>query len=230
MYLQAAVARLGRGLPLASAMVDLHADEETAMPEITMPEVKLPDIKLPEGLRDMNKKDIQAALNDRLPKKVEVPDVDLSKVEIPKAVDERLKRVEKWVDSVDLSKTAAGKALDERIHPRRRPNPLLPIAALIAVLSAMAAAVWLITSPTATSRVRETADRTWRKVTGQNTDLMVRDDDADLASLLDASGDTELPSEGSPWQGTTSGFSSDLGGSPIADVPVASELDRPSGA
>jgi hypothetical protein len=199
------------------------------MPDITLPEVKLPDIKLPEGLRDMNRKDIQSALGDRLPKKVEMPDVDLSKVEIPKAVDERLKRVEKWVDSVDLSKTAAGKALDDRIHPRRRANPLLPIAALIAVLSAMAAAVWLITSPTATTRVRETADRTWRKVTGQQTDLMVRDDEGDLASLLPASGETELPSEGSPWQGTTSGFSSDLGGSPVADVSATSEFDRPSG-
>src|SRR5262245_15696591 len=200
-----------------------------AMPDITLPEVKLPDIKLPEGLRDMNRKDIQAALNDRLPKKVEIPDVDLTKVEIPKAVDERLKRVERWVDSVDLSKTAAGKALDDRIHPRRRPNPLLPIAALIAVLSAMAAAVWLITSPTATTRVRETADRTWRKVTGQNTDLRVRDDDGDLASLLDVSAETERPSDATPWQGTASEFSSDLGGSPVADNPATSELDRPSG-
>jgi hypothetical protein len=77
--------------------------------------------------------------------------------------------------------------------------------------------------------VRETADRTWRKVTGQNTDLMVRDDDGDLASLLDASADTELPSEGSPWQGTTNEFSSDLGGSPVVDMPATSEIDRPSG-
>jgi hypothetical protein len=218
MYLQAGVAGVHRGLRLASAMLEPHADEETAMPEITMPEVKLPDIKLPEGLREMNKKDIQSALGDRLPKKVEMPDVDLSKVEIPKAVDERLKRVEKWVDSVDLSKTTAGKALDERMHPRRRPNPLLPIAALIAVLSAMAAAVWLITSPTATTRVRETADRTWRKVTGQNTDLMVRDDDDDLASLLPASSESELQSEASTWVGTASASTADLPGMPIADV------------
>jgi hypothetical protein len=194
------------------------------MPDITLPEVKLPDIKLPDGLRDMNKKDIQSALNDRLPKKVEMPDVDLSKVEIPKAVDDRLKRVEKWVDSVDLSKTAPGKAIDERIHPRRS-NPLLPIAALIAVLSAMAAAVWLITSPTAATRVRETADRTWRKVTGQQTDLMVRDDDGDLASLLDASKESAL--DESTWPGSTAGAMSDLGSEEV--IVGTSEFDRPSG-
>jgi hypothetical protein len=196
------------------------------MPDITLPEVKLPDIKLPDGLRDMNRKDIQNALNDRLPKKVEMPDVDLSRVEIPKAVDDRLKRVEKWVDSIDLSKTAAGKAVDERIHPRRA-NPLLPIAALIAVLSAMAAAVWLITSPTAATRVRETADRTWRKVTGQQTDLIVRDDDGDLASLLDASSDTGS-TDASVWPDSASG-TRELGGSPIADMSGTSEVGRPSG-
>ena len=197
------------------------------MPEIILPEVKLPDIKLPGGLRDMNKQDIQNALSDRLPKKVEMPDVDLSKVEMPKAVDERLKRVEKWVDSVDLSKTDAGKAIDDRIHPRR-PNPLLPIAALIAVLSAMAAAVWLITSPTAATRVRETADRTWRKVTGQQTDLMVRDDDSDLGSLLDASSQTGSL-DASTWPASTAGTASDLGGSTITDMSGTSEVGRPSG-
>jgi hypothetical protein len=196
------------------------------MPDIALPEVKLPDIKLPDGLRDMNRRDIQSAVGDRLPRKVEMPDVDLSKVEIPKAVDDRLKRVEKWVDSIDLSKTSAGKALDERVHPRRRPNPLLPIAALIAVLSAMAAAVWLITSPTATTRVRETADRTWRKVTGQSTELMVRDDDGDLASLLPAAPESELESDASAWPGTASGIGSDLGSSPIAGVAATSEFDR----
>jgi hypothetical protein len=196
------------------------------MPDITLPEVKLPDIKLPDGLREMNKRDIQSALGDRLPKKVEMPDVDLSKVEIPRAVDDRLKRVEKWVDSIDLSKTAAGKAVDERLHPRRA-NPLLPIAALIAVLSAMAAAVWLITSPTAAVRVRETADRTWRKVTGQQLDLMVRDDDGDLASLLDAS--SETGSLGAArWTGSASG-TGEIGSSPITDMSGTSEVGRPSG-
>jgi len=194
------------------------------MPDITLPEVKLPDIKLPDGLRDMNKRDIQNALGDRLPKKVEMPDVDLSKVEVPKAVDERLKRVEKWVDSIDLSKTAPAKALDARLN-QRRPNPLLPIAALVAVLSAMAAAVWLITSPTAATKVRDTADRTWRRVTGQNTDLIRRDDDGDLASLLDSS-HTDT-SETGTWAGTGSDVDGILGAS-VPDVEMT-EVGRPSG-
>jgi hypothetical protein len=194
------------------------------MPDITLPEVKLPDIKLPDGLRDMNKRDIQNALGDRLPKKVEMPDVDLSKVEIPKAVDERLKRVEKWVDSIDLSKTAPAKAIDARLN-QRRSNPLLPIAALVAVLSSMAAAVWLITSPTAATKVRDTADRTWRRVTGQNTDLIRRDDDGDLASLLD-SNHTDTTEAGT-WAGTGSDVDGIVGAS-LTDIEVT-EVGRPSG-
>ena len=195
------------------------------MPDITLPEVKLPDIKLPDGLRDMNKRDIQNALGDRMPKKVEMPDVDLSKVEVPKAVDDRLKRVEKWVDSIDLSKTAPAKAIDARRN-RRRPNPLLPIAALVAVLSAMAAAVWLITSPTAATKVRETADRTWRRVTGQNTDLIRRDDDGDLASLLDSSHTTDT-SEAGTWAGTGSDVDGIVGAS-VTDIEIT-EVGQPSG-
>ena len=194
------------------------------MPDITLPEVKLPDIKLPDGLRDMNRRDIQNALGDRLPNKVEMPDVDLSKVDVPKAVDERLKRVEKWVDSIDLSKTAPGKAIDARLNPRR-PNPLLPIAALVAVLSAMAAAVWLITSPTAATRVRDTADRTWRRVTGQNTDLIRRDDDGDLASLLGSS--AADPIDADSWPGTGSDVDGIVGAS-LTDVEMT-EVGQPSG-
>ncbi len=207
------------------------------MPDITLPEVKLPDIKLPDGLREMNKRDIQNTLGDRMPRKVEMPDIDLSKVEIPKAVDDRLKRVEKWVDSVDLAKidltkTGPGKALDRRLNPRR-PNPLLPIAALIAVLSAMAAALWLVTSPTAASRVRESADRTWRKITGQPTDVIRRDDDADLASLLDpdattiGSADLASPIDAATWPGTGSDVDGIVGVA-VTDISVE-EADQPTG-
>ena len=139
------------------------------MPDITMPEVKLPDVKLPEGLRDMNRHDIQAAFNDRMPKKADLPDIDLSKAQ--KSVERRLR-------DVDLPKV-----VEDRL-PRRRTNPVLPIAAFLAVSAAIAAAWWLITSPTAAVRVRETADRTWRKVTGRTTDLVRFDDEDDLTSLL----------------------------------------------
>ena len=108
------------------------------MPDISMPEVHLPDIKLPEGLRDINRRDIQNAINDRMPKKIEMPDVDLSKVELPKAVEDRLKQVEKKLDSIDLSKVELPKAVQDRLPGRRRSNPILPLAAILAVGSAFA--------------------------------------------------------------------------------------------
>ena len=104
------------------------------MPDITLPEIHLPEVKLPDGLRDMSRQDIQAAINDRLPRKIELPEVDLSKVELPKAIEQRL-------------------------PGRKRSNPILPIAAVAAIGALVAAAWWLITSPTAMLRVRETADR-----------------------------------------------------------------------
>ena len=92
-------------------------------------------------------------------------------------------------------------------------------------LGAMAAAVWLITSPTAAVKVRDTADRTWRRVTGQNTDLIRRDDDSDLASLLDSS-QTDT-SETGTWAGTGSDVDGIIGAS-VTDVEVT-EAGRPSG-
>lgn len=174
------------------------------MPDISMPEVHLPDIKLPEGLRDINRRDIQNAINDRMPKKIEMPDVDLSKVELPKAVEDRLKQVEKKLDSIDLSKLDLPKAVQDRLPGRRRRNPILPIAALLAVGSAFAAAWWLITSPTATIRVRETADRMWRKVTGQETNLVRYDQDEDLGSLLPDPNQTRPSIEAETWPDTFS--------------------------
>jgi len=174
------------------------------MPDISLPEVRLPDIKLPEGLRDINRHDIQAAINDRMPKKIDMPDVDLSKVELPKAVEDRLKTVEKKLDSIDLSKVDLPKAVQDRLPGRRRSNPILPLAAILAVGSAFAAAWWLITSPTATVRVRETADRMWRKVTGQETDLVRYDRDDDLGSLLPSPDQTRPSVEAETWPDTFS--------------------------
>ena len=51
------------------------------MPDISLPEIHLPDVKLPEGLRDMNRHDIQNAIGDardsardRMPRRIEMPD------------------------------------------------------------------------------------------------------------------------------------------------------------
>ena len=98
------------------------------MPDISLPDVHLPDIKLPDGLRDMNRRDIQSAINDRMPRKIEMPDVDLSKVELPKAVDDRLKTLEKRLDSIDLSKVPLPKVVEDRLPRKRRSNPFLPFA------------------------------------------------------------------------------------------------------
>jgi hypothetical protein len=153
------------------------------MPDITLPEIHLPDVKLPEGLRDMSRQDIQSAINDRLPRKMELPDVDLSKI--------------------DLSRIELPKAVEDRLPRKRRSNPILPIAALAAIGGLVATAWWLITSPTAMLRVRETADRVRARMgwTGM--------DDTDLEDRLDTLVPDEVhrPSlENETWPNTTSDF------------------------
>ena len=131
------------------------------MPEITLPEIHLRDVKLPDGLRDMNRQDIANAIGNVKAdlKKLEMPDIDLSKVELPKAIEDRLPN-------------------------RKRSNKLMPLLGLAAVGSMIAAAWYLITSPTAGTKIRETADRLWTKATGRTTDLGRYDDEQDLGSLL----------------------------------------------
>jgi hypothetical protein len=191
------------------------------MPDITLPEVKLPDVKLPGGLREMNRRDIQSAIDERMPKRVDLPDVDLSRVDLPKldlSKVELPKSVERRLKNVDLPKV-----VEDRL-PRRRTNPILPIAAFLAVSAAIAAAWWLITSPTAAVRVRETADRTWRKVTGQTTDVVRYDDEDDLASLLPNPTVDRPTAEEESWPDTFS----ELGQSVAADT--SSTVERPVGS
>ena len=167
------------------------------MPDLSLPEIHLPDIKLPEGLRDMTRHDIQNAISDRMPKRLEMPDVDLSKVELPKAVEARLSQVEKAISKIDLPK-----AVENRMPGRKRSNPILPLAAIVAIGSMFAAAWWLITSPSATTKVRETADRIKARVMGQETALERYDDDADLGSLLPDPDQTRPSVESSTWPDT----------------------------
>ena len=170
------------------------------MPDLSLPEIHLPDIHLPEGLRDMTRHDIQNAIGDRMPsmpKKLEMPAIDLSKVDLPKAVEDRLNRVEKAISKMGLAK-----AVEDRMPGRKRSNPILPIAALLAVGSMFAAAWWLITSPTASLKVRETADRVKARVTGQKTGLTRFDDDADLGSLLPDPNQARQSVEGETWPDT----------------------------
>jgi hypothetical protein len=167
------------------------------MPDISLPEIHFPEIKLPDSLRDMNRHDIQNAIGDRMPKKIEMPDIDLSKVELPKAVDDRLARIEKAINRLDLPK-----AVENRMPRRKRTNPILPIAALLAVGSMFAAAWWLITSPTASLRVRETAGRIKARVTGQENAVQRYDNDADLGSLLPDPDQTRPSVENETWPDT----------------------------
>jgi hypothetical protein len=172
------------------------------MPDISLPDIHLPDFKLPEGLRDMNRHDIQNAIGDRMPKKIEMPDVDLSKVELPKAIEDRLSQIEKAINKIDLSKVDLPKVVEDRLPGRKRTNPILPVAALVAVGSMIAAAWWLITSPGASIKVRETADRIKARVTGQETGMVRYDDDADLGSLLPDPDQTRPTVEGETWPDT----------------------------
>ena len=167
------------------------------MPDLSLPEIHLPDIKLPEGLRDMNRHDIQNAISDRMPKKIQMPDIDLSKVELPKVVEDRLSKVEKAINKMDLPK-----AVQDRMPGRKRTNPILPIAALVAIASMFAAAWWLITSPTASLKVREIAGRIKTVVTGQETDVARYDNDADLGSLLPGPDETRPSVEAETWPDT----------------------------
>lgn len=132
------------------------------MAEITFPEVKLPDIKLPEGLREMTRDDIVRAAKDVHLPKFEMPDIDLSKASLPKAVTDRM-------------------------PGRRRTNPIVPIAVLVAVGAAIAAAWYLITSPVTGPRIRVAVNDLRSRMTGERTDLVRYDDDHDLGSLLPGS-------------------------------------------
>jgi hypothetical protein len=162
-------------------------ETETAMPDITLPEIHLPDVKLPDGLRDMSRQDIQSAISDRMPKKVEMPDVDLSKIDLSK---------------IDLSKIDLPKAVEKRLPGRRRTNPILPIAAVLAIGSLFAAAWWLITSPTAMLRVRETTDRLRARLGMTGVDDLDAEDR--LETLLPDANQTRPSLEAETWPDTFS--------------------------
>jgi hypothetical protein len=204
------------------------------MPELSLPDIRLPDIKLPEGLRDMNRQDIQSAIGDRLPRKSDLQDVDLSKVELPKAVEARLSQIEKAVSKIDLgkavhdlekaaSKVELPKAVEDRLPGRKRQNRILPVAALVAVGSMIAAAWWLITSPDATMKVKDAAYRLRARITGEELLPVRYDQDADLGSLLPDPDQTRPSVENDTWPDTFS----DLGDTVAAGN--GSTTERPTG-
>jgi hypothetical protein len=156
------------------------------MPDISLPEVKLPDFKLPDGFRDMNREDIMNAARDvRLPKRIEMPDIDLSKVELPKQIADRMPN-------------------------RKRTNPILPIAGFLAVGAMIAAAWWLITSPITGPKIRSAVNDLKSRMNGEPNDLVRYDNDSDLGSLLADSPDASRASMTSDAYTSSAGMS-DLG-------------------
>jgi hypothetical protein len=159
------------------------------MREITMPEVKLPDIKLPEGLREMSRDDIVQAAHDvrsnvHMPRKIDMPDIDLSKI--------------------DLSKVDLPKQISDRLPRRRRPNPLLPIAGIVALGAIIAGIWWLFTSSATGPRVRSAVNDLKQRVTGDSTDIVRYDDDRDLASVLADGGNGRSAMGSEPYSSTDS--------------------------
>lgn len=135
------------------------------MPEINLPEVKLPEFKWPDGLREMSRDDIVNAARDvRMPKRSDLPDIDLSKI--------------------DLSKIELPKQISDRLPKRKRTNPILPIAGFVAIGAAIVAAWWLITSPVTGPRIRHAVNDLKARMNGESNDLVRYDDDKDLGSLL----------------------------------------------
>src|SRR5258706_5727084 len=132
-----------------------------------------------------------------MPRKGDLPDVDLSKIALPKAVEDRLVKVEKAIGKLDLPK-----AVENRMPRRRRSNPILPMAAFLAVISMFAAAWWLITSPSASLKVRQAADRIKSRVTGAETGVQVFDDERELGSLLPDPDQTRPTLENETWPDT----------------------------
>jgi hypothetical protein len=160
-----------------------HSVKEAPMREIVMPEVKLPDIKLPEGLREMSRDDIVQAAQDarsnmHMPRRIDLPDSDLSKVDLSK-VD---------LSRIDLSKVELPKQISDRLPRRRRSNPLLPIAGIVALGAMIAGVWWLFTSSMTGPRVRSAVNDLKQRVTGDSTDIVRYDDDRNLESVLSDGG------------------------------------------
>jgi hypothetical protein len=157
------------------------------MPEINLPEVKLPEFKWPDGFRDMSREDIVNAARDvRMPKRSDLPEIDLSKIELPKQISDRLPN-------------------------RKRSNPILPIVGFVAIGAAIAAAWWLITSPVTGPRIRHAVNDLKARMNGESNDLVRYDDEKDLGSLLadSPSVSRSTPMTAEPYTGTDG--MSDLG-------------------
>jgi hypothetical protein len=117
-----------------------------------MPDIKLPEVHLPEGLRDMRREDIQQAMSD-----VRLPHVDVA--DVARNLPKNLK-----MPTVDLSKVELPAAIEQRIPGRRRRNPVRPV--LLAGL-VLGAAAWLLLASPIAPRIRRGIDDLRFRMTGR---------------------------------------------------------------
>jgi hypothetical protein len=122
------------------------------MAEIVIPELKLPEIRV-----DSDR--IQKGLGDAR-----------------KGLDSAAESLGDTIAKLDLPKPIAS-VVDDVLPRRRRANPIVPIVALAAAVSAMAAGWWFLTSTTAGARVRRSL--------AEARERMMPGDDSDRTSDLD---------------------------------------------
>jgi hypothetical protein len=136
------------------------------MPDISFPEVHLPDFKLPEGLRDMNREDIQKSMPDVKMPKIDLPKrKDLSR-ELAKATNKATKELEK-----------AGRDLEKNLPRRSGPSPL-PFV-IFGLLSGLVVGWLLASSPTTGPRISSLVDELRSRIDRWRSAAM---DDAEVGS------------------------------------------------
>jgi hypothetical protein len=116
------------------------------MAELTIPEIKLPEIRV-DGDR------IQKGFGDAR-----------------KSLDSAAESLGDTIARLDLPKPIAS-VVDDVLPRRRRANPIVPIVAIAAAVSALAAGWWFLTSTTTGARVRRSvADARDRMMSGSQAD------------------------------------------------------------
>lgn len=156
------------------------------MPDISFPELKLPDIKLPEGLRDMNREDIQKA----------IPDVRFPRFSLPKRSD-----VSKELAKAGKDIEKAGKGLDKALPRRSAPSPV-PLM-LLGIVAGLVAGVFLATSSTTGPKIGSLVDELRGRIDRWRMSMNTKDDefDSEVGAYPDA---LRAPIESEPFAATMS--------------------------
>ena len=115
------------------------------MPDISFPEVHLPDLKLPQGLRDMNREDIQKSMSDRNAGRQVAEDRPAEVQDISRELAKATKQLEK-----------AGRDIEKNLPRRSAPSPL-PFV-IFGMLSGLVVGWLLASSPTTGPRISSLVD------------------------------------------------------------------------